>query len=216
MSIYPPVHDEMIRLLSVPRLGTYSAACGGDVKKALELYRWNLDASMAFFEAIHYFEVAFRNTIDTALTRWIDTTGDKGLPWFDSSNARLTGTTRHKISEAKGRVTRAGHNVTRGRVVAELTLGFWSKLLSESYNRTLWQKALKDAFPQARRERLHDEVEEIVKLRNRIAHHEHLLSHDLHAEYARIMATAEYVTPRLAWWIDSTSRVDSILRKRPS
>ena len=66
--MYPPVRRTMIGMLSAPRMSTYTRACGGDVEAAVELYRWNLDVSMALFESIHYLEVATRNRIDAALT----------------------------------------------------------------------------------------------------------------------------------------------------
>jgi hypothetical protein len=58
----------MVGLLSAPRMSTYLTACNSDVEAAVELYRWNLDISMALFESIHYLEVATRNKIDVALT----------------------------------------------------------------------------------------------------------------------------------------------------
>jgi len=36
MSIYQPVRDERIRLLSVPRLSRYTTACAGDLKAAID------------------------------------------------------------------------------------------------------------------------------------------------------------------------------------
>jgi hypothetical protein len=45
-------------------------------------------------------------------------------------------------------------------------------LLASSYNRTLWRPCLKYAFINARRQRLHDELNHLRELRNRIAHHE--------------------------------------------
>src|SRR5699024_8201904 len=36
-SIYQPVRDERIRLLSVPRLSTYTTACAGDLKAAIDV-----------------------------------------------------------------------------------------------------------------------------------------------------------------------------------
>jgi len=64
--MYPPVRRTMVGLLSAPRMSTYLGACNDDVEDAVELYRWNLDISMALFESIHYLEVATRNT--TSLT----------------------------------------------------------------------------------------------------------------------------------------------------
>lgn len=211
MSIYQPVREEMIRLLSVPRLSTYTAACGGDVKAAIELYQWNLEVSSALFTAIHYFEVALRNTIDVRLTK--DFGGSQS--WFDAATTPLSTGGKSKVREAKGHVTAAGHQVTHGRVVAELSLGFWWTLFAESYNRALWAPSLRQAFPRARRDRLHSEIDQIRLLRNRIAHHEPLIGHDLHAEYTRILQTAEQIDIRLAWWIDATSRFGAVLDRRP-
>ena len=211
MSIYQPVRDEMIRLLSVPRLSTYTAACGGDIKAAIELYQWNLEVSSALFTAVHYFEVALRNTIDVRLAK--DFGGSQS--WFDAPATPLSSGAKAKVRQARGRVVEAGHQVTHGRVVAELSLGFWWTLFADSYNRTLWGPSLRQAFPHARRDRLHSEIDKVRLLRNRIAHHEPLIGHDLHAEYTRILQTAEQIDVRLAWWIDATSRFGAILDRRP-
>ncbi len=211
MSIYQPVRDEVIRLLSVPRLNTYTTACGGDINAAIELYQWNLEVSSSLFTAIHYFEVALRNTIDVRLNK--DFGGSQS--WFDAPETRLSEGGTKKVHLAKGRVTAAGHQVAHGRVVAELSLGFWWTLFAESYNRTLWAPSLRQAFPRARRDRLHSEVDKIRLLRNRIAHHEPLIGYDLHAEYSRILQTAEQIDVHLAWWIDATSRLGTVLDRRP-
>lgn len=212
MSLYKPVRAEMIRLLSTPRLSTYTDACGGDVKRAVELYQWNLEVSGALFPAIHYFEVALRNTMDGRLTKVF---GQPGTPWFERHDIGLTADAHSKVSYAKRNVAKSGHQVTHGRVVAELMLGFWWSLLAPGYRNTLWASALREAFPTARVTRLHDEVDQIRRLRNRVAHHEPLIDKDIEEEYARILATAEYISQRLAWWIDATSPVSSVLARRP-
>lgn len=213
MSIYPPVRDEMIRLLSVPRLSTYTRACDGDVKRALELYQWNLEISGTLFSSIHYFEVALRNSLDTQLTK---TFASAQTAWYDQASIPLNDGGKKAVRRAKGEVARAGHEVTPGRVVAELSLGFWWSLLADGYNRSLWEPALKDGFRNARRATLHEQIDHIRRLRNRIAHHEPLIHHDLPAEYTRILQTAERVTSRLAWWIDATSSLSGILDRRPA
>lgn len=212
MSIYPPVRDEMIKLLSVPRLSTYTDACGGDMKLALELYQWNLEVSGTLFTSIHYFEVALRNSMDSQLAK---TFGTPQTPWYDQESIGLNGGTRGKLSSAKRTIADTGRPIAPGRVVAELALGFWWSLLADGYNRSLWGPALKNAFTNARRETLHTEINAIRLLRNRIAHHEPLIHHDLGAEYTRILDTAERITPRLAWWIDATSSLPSVLARRP-
>ena len=46
-----------------------------------------------------------------------------------------------------GRATRNGRLEMPGRVVAQLTLGFWRYLLASRYGRTLWLPCLRQAFP---------------------------------------------------------------------
>lgn len=60
-------------------------------------------------------------------------------------------------------------------MVAALTFGFWRKLLSRSYDRTLWVPALHNAFlPDTARRRVYDAADRLNIQRNRIAHHERI------------------------------------------
>lgn len=211
MTIYQPVRDEMIRLLSVPRLSTYRSASGGDLKAAVELYQWNLEISASLFAAIHYLEVALRNTVDPALT----TAYGGATSWFDDPGVPLSAGARQQVQRAKANAAKVGHVVTHGHVVAELPFGFWGSLFAQGYSRTLWRESLRHAFPQARQGRLHSDLESIRRVRNRIAHHEPLISYDLAGEYRRVVATAEQIDMRLAWWIDATSTVARVLERRP-
>ena len=212
MSIYPPVRRTMVGLLSQPRMSTYLGACAGDVSAAVDLYRWNMDVSMALFEAIHYLEVGVRNRADDALTALAGPTAD----WLDAPpTVPLKPTTKSVIQKAREHASKNGRVATHGHVIAELTLGFWPYLFAEPYNRTLWAPALKGAFPTASRTQMHDNLKSIAELRNRLAHHEPVFALQLAGKYELVLATAELVDPRLGWWIDATSRVESVLRVRP-
>ena len=216
MSIYPPVRDELARLLSQPRLAEYKQASGGKLDAALRLYTWNLDVSSAFFESIHCFEVALRNTMDHALDRWASSDLGAVDPWYRSQTVPLTDPARKTVRTAVGRATDGGRRPELpGRVVAELGLGFWWSLLAPGYGRTLWLSCLRQAFPTARQQRLHGAVNDVRLLRNRIAHHEPIHPRPLERDYENLLATAEQVSPRLAWWIDTTSRVPQVLAQRP-
>ncbi len=121
MSMYPPVQRTMVGLLSRPRMSTYEQASGGDVPAAVDLYRWNLDISMALFEAIHYLEVAVRNRIDDALTQ----RAGAGVDWLNSPpTVPLNGGTRARIARAREFASRNGRVPTHGHVIAEITFGF--------------------------------------------------------------------------------------------
>lgn len=216
LSIYPPVREELARLLSQPRLHEYRLAAGGKLDGALRLYAWNLAVSAAFYESMHYLEVALRNTMDEALTRWAGTELAAADPWYRDPAVPLNPNSRKIVAAAVHRATNDGQRPELpGRVVAELGLGFWWFLLAGGYGRPLWRPCLRHAFPTARRERLHTSVDHVRMLRNRVAHHEPIHTRDLAEDYRRILDTAERVSPRLAWWIDTTSRVPAVLDQRP-
>jgi len=63
-------HRAIATRLSEPRLAPYRWACGGNLKEALNLYRWNVALSGAVYEGLHVFEVVFRNAIDEQLCTW--------------------------------------------------------------------------------------------------------------------------------------------------
>jgi hypothetical protein len=99
---------------------------------------------------------------------------------------------------------------------ALISLGFWWSLLSDEYNRRLWQPCLQHAFDgPVRRARLHSELDEMRRLRNRIAHHEPIHRRDLAADHRRILDVAERISRRLSERIDLVSRVPEVLSKRP-
>jgi len=192
------------------------AVPGGKLDAALALYAWNLSISGAFFESVHYFEVGLRNTMDEALTRWATSTLGATDPWYRDPAVPLDPETRKKIRMAIKHATDDGARPELpGGVIAELSFGFWWSLLAAHYNRSLWQPCLRHAFPNARRQRLHDALDHLRVLRNRIAHHEPIHGRDLTGDYTALLETAERISPRLSWWIDNTSRVPALLSQRP-
>lgn len=136
------------------------------------------------------------------------------LPWYRNPQVPLSLNARRRVMTAIRAATRDGRQELPGRVVAELSFGFWWSLLAEEYNRTLWQPCLQHAFTQVRRQRLHTVVDELRQLRNRIAHHEPVHGRDLHRDYAQLLDTAGRISPRLHWLIDTTSRVPALLPAR--
>jgi hypothetical protein len=58
------------------RMNRYLLACGGNSRKAMTLYRKNLQLSQELFTVISCFEVALRNAIDAQVTPSL------GLDWL--------------------------------------------------------------------------------------------------------------------------------------
>lgn len=206
---------DTLRVLSPARFANYQSTVQGSFDHAIALYEWNVLASAAFFESMHYFEISLRNLMNDALSLYAATLDSSGTPWYRHPRIALEKTTVDIIAVATSRATKPGSPEIPGRVVAELSLGFWSKLLSDSYNLTLWAPALKGAFPNARRAKLHASVEDLVRLRNRVAHHEPIHGRDLQEDYANLLNLSKRIVPGLELWIAGTSRIPEILLRRP-
>jgi len=133
----------------------------------MDLYIWNSQAAAAFYESLHLLEVALRNTLNNALTaHWSPT-------WYRDRSVPLSPGSRTEVAKAIQRATQGGITESPGRVVAELTFGFWWSLLGDNYDQRLWKPCLKQAFPASvRRRRLHATLDDLRRLRNRCAHHE--------------------------------------------
>ncbi|TCC33343.1 hypothetical protein [Kribbella sindirgiensis] len=203
-------------LLSEARLGPYLAATDGSLTSALRLYDWNTQASSAFHEELHYVEVGLRNAMDRQLAAWAKGLGAQSS-WYADSRVPLTPRTRRKVADARNNATRGGRPELHGKVVAELMLGFWWSLLSDEYNRRLWQPCLQYAFDgPVRRTRLHSELDELRRLRNRIAHHEPIHGRDLLADHQRVLDVARRISPRLSERVEAVSRVPKLLVERPA
>lgn len=203
---------DAVHHISEPRLQRYLAMAGGDEDIALDLYEWNTSVSGAFFESISALEIALRNGLHDQLTRWC--AGEHG-EWYDDPKHVLNEKTLLAIRRARAKVaSRSGESP--GRIVAELSFGFWRFLLTGGYQATLWVPCLHHAFAGAKRKDIENRVAALHVLRNRIAHHEAIYERDLDQDYDDLVELAEHLHPRLGWWIDSRSRVPATLRERPA
>ncbi|GAA4111325.1 Abi family protein [Nocardioides fonticola] len=176
--------------------------------RSLSLYDWNTSLSAAFFESIHYLEVGLRNALDLAAFAHI------GRAWLMPTQEVLTARSQRVVATALAHAS--GPEVPHGKIVAELPFGFWWSLLADEYNRRLWQPALRHAFDRpVRRRTLHSELDEVRRLRNRIAHHEPIHRRPLANDLARVLTLAERVSPHLGDHISQTTRVSDVLGQRP-
>lgn len=204
-------------LLSTERLTPYLAATPtGSWPDALRLYDWNVKVSAAFYEDLHYLEVGMRNAMDLALSDYAQQLG-VSASWYTTSLIRLNEVSRDAIKRARTRAT--SQNAipeVHGKVVAELNFGFWWSLLSQGYNRTLWAPCLKDAFDgPIRRQRLHSALNEMRKLRNRIAHHEPLHTRTLYQDHKNLLNTAGKIAIQLRSHLETVTRVPAVLATKP-
>ena len=131
--------------LSTPRLGRYLAASGGDRERALRLYDWNARISAALLCDLAHFEVALRNAYDRALmpatpsgqTHWTFASAAVFPPVYRTKRI-AGGATQHTDINRKPRelldaavAAAGGRSASPGKVIANLTFGFWRYLSVE-------------------------------------------------------------------------------------
>jgi hypothetical protein len=202
------------RRISIERLAPYRAAAGDDLARAVSLYERNTELSAAFWVVLCDLEVLVRNTMHDALTAW--SLAAHGRPgWYLDHGRVFNEQTAKDISTARRHLTTNGRPETPGRVVAELSFGFWRFLLSGRYERTLWLPCLRGAFPgiegRGMRRDVHDALRELNLLRNRVAHHEPIHNRPLGTLHDLILTTAGWVCPVTREWMADRSRVPSLL-----
>ena len=212
----PPPAPVIQRHLSEPRLRPYLEACGEDLPRAVGLYRWNARVAAAFWEVLGHGEVVLRNAIHDALTDRHRRNHSPGI-WFDDPRGELAPQAHVEIAVARRRAGQVAAAALPGKIVAELPFGFWRYLLARRYSATLWP-ALRHSFPHLRRgdrARLERPVIRLHLLRNRIAHHEPLLRHDLDARLVDLRAVFDSIDPRLTTWaLDDDGRLEELLAHR--
>ena len=190
-------------------MAPYLAASEDNWDGALALYDWNASVSAALFESLHYLEVGLRNALDVAATKHL------GDDWLALASPFLTVRSRQVFALAQHRA--GGPTASHGKVVAELPFGFWWSLLADEYNRRLWQPALRHAFDgPVRRRTLHAELDELRRLRNRIAHHEPIHSRDLHRDLDRLLDLATRIARALGEHIAETTRLPLLIDVKPA
>lgn len=219
--VIPPGDGDWIESwLSGPRLARYLGAANGDRARALQLYEWNAQLSAAFQRDLGHLEVALRNAYDDAASRW----GGSGHWLLDGSatvfapqmrrGSDVNAKPRDQVAQAI-RIAR-GPKATSDKVVAELSFGFWRYLSSSAHEKSLWVPYLHRAFPPGtNRSDVDARVGRLHGLRNRVAHHEALLTQDLAGRLSDLFDVADALYPELGLHLRSTSTVPALVAQRP-
>ena len=79
---------------------------------------------------------------------------------------------------------------------------------------TLWRPAVRRAFPHRSpltRKQAHRPLNDLRKLRNRIAHHEPIFVRNLLEDHQRILDVTGWISPGARSWMEGHSRVAELL-----
>ncbi|MFC7548297.1 hypothetical protein [Plantactinospora sp. GCM10030261] len=199
---------------SAERLGTYQASVGGDLDATVALYEWNATMSGAFWITLGHVEVLIRNAMHRQLTDW-STRLYQEPRWYLDPGRVLDERRHQQVAKAREQATRDGRQETPGRVVAELTFGFWPFLLTRAYDRSLWPY-LRGAWPSKRLRRdVHGPMADLHELRNRIGHHEPIYNRPLKELHTKALNLAGWTCSDTGAWIASRCQVLAVLDTRP-
>ncbi len=169
---------EFTNIMTTARMNRYLLACNQNSRKAMTLYRKNLQLTQELFTVIGCFEIALRNAIDTHITsslgnNWLrDAAQNGGI--FDTKNCRLT---KESINDA---IKKLGNTYSHYKLIAELGFGFWRYLFAQhqyfATGRTLLRifpiKPTSTPTMQYNNTYIFNQLARLNNIRNRMAHHE--------------------------------------------
>lgn len=211
MELTPDRISRLETALSVARFSRYVTLAGGDRELAFRLHHWNTELSEALHCPLQTFELLLRNNMHLRLT------ARYGEFWFDSEFNRLDSWAQRKIRSVSDKLRNMNRARTAPAIVAQLTFGFWMNLLTSRAETHFWIQAIRHVFPTRARSTVHDAVQPIVDLRNRIAHHEPVYFRNLSDDLQQIIGVASWMCPTTARWIDfNGTRLRELVNNRPS
>lgn len=199
--------------LSLERFSRYIAWAAGDKERALYLYSLNTALSEALYTPLQMLEVTIRNRFHTVLTEAMHEN------WFDEPGFLVASRQPDQLTKAKEDLQEDGKDPTPGRIVAALTFGFWSAMVSPHYE-ALWQKTLhkvacKEDGKGLTRKDFSRPLTQIRILRNRVAHHEPIIWWNLPKHYQNMLQLTRWLSPDAADWSIHHSRFEEVYPDEP-
>ena len=119
-----------VQAISPERLKKYLDATSNNLDMAIQLYELNVALFTVVFGLLHGFEIGMRNSMHEVLAHHF-----KNRRWFEPGQVGLEKYHQDKVIAAIRDA--GGARASSGKVVAELTLGFWTDLAAHRYHWSL-------------------------------------------------------------------------------
>jgi hypothetical protein len=199
----------------------------------LTRYAYNVALCEALYPLMHMLEVTLRNAVWRGVaTRHpgsgaLDANGFLDC-WLDGDPKQrpvvLREVHQRQVAEAKADITKDGRQVTEGRLIAELRLGFWTGLFGSGYGKVspsdprLWPSLFAEVFPHLdeavwNRAKVADRLNHLRLLRNRAFHHEPIWSRKLKKDEANILEVLGWISPEAQAYARTLSRVSTVVQQ---
>jgi hypothetical protein len=203
--------------LSLDRLRRYHGGPGQPAwREVIGRYLYNMELARTLYPVLHWTEIALRNRLNRVIGARFPLDATRGYrhvrSWLDADPPVLLPSERARVDQALRTLTRgnlAAHRpLTEGRLVSELSFGFWTHLLDGAYEnwritQRFWPALLEPAFPycaasERNRKQVHARYQEIKEVRNRAFHHRRIDHQVDVALYDRFVEGVAWIDPMVA------------------
>lgn len=171
--------------ISVERLKSFIKSEDDTIEDVLTRYSDNIKISESFYPELSVLEITLRNSIDTMLRlnfseNWLEeeVLNNNLLDAFDHNTLVKT------YNDTKEECSKNSKQFTNGKVIANLTFGFWSNICTKKYILEIWhkKKCFRSVFvnyPKKKHEicKISRQLYHIRRLRNRIFHYEQIFKY---------------------------------------
>lgn len=218
--------SKIIENISVDRLSSYKFHDNDNSDLILRRYIYNIQISESFYPLLAALEISLRNRLYMAIINL------KGENWLlneiTSSNMLLVN--EHKILlDVYNKIKRKYTNISETSIIAELTFGFWINLCKKAYKNTLWDKQgfFNKIFPDFdkhfnsptwdKTKVVFPILKEILRLRNRIFHHEIIINNkngieNMYEQTKRILYS---LSEEYAKIFETSFRFSDVIKQKP-
>lgn len=166
--------------MNEPLINKYITVQRFSIYKNIDTYNDNLKKAKYLYIPISILEVSLRNSINNLFEKFY------GSGWIINESNFLKAKELKKIIEAKSKIESDKKDITKDKLVSELTFGFWTALFQSVYSDKMRTNSLKQIFPNLPpkevevidRKNISNKLNHIRKCRNRIFHHENILKEE--------------------------------------
>jgi len=203
--------SQLERIFSEERLKPYYEKLQ-DHEKVGNLYKLNIQLSEAFYTSLSVIEITLRNVIHHSCKRYFN---DEF--WFKNC---LPEELVKQVIDTENKIKNIYKTPTSGRIVSELTFGFWTMLFNRKYAPLLW-KPLHQVFIHSphslrRRAEISPRLNSIRIFRNRIYHYEPIIWNldVLKHQHNTIIEILNWLDLDIVKWINDIDRLPELLKNK--
>lgn len=218
--------SKIIENISVDRLSSYKFNDNDNSDLILRRYIYNIQIAESFYPLLAALEISLRNRLYMAIVNL------KGENWLlneiTSSNMLLVNE-RKILLDVYNKIKRKYTNISETSIIAELTFGFWINLCKKAYKNTLWDKQgfFDKIFPDFdkhfnsptwdKTKVVFPILKEILRLRNRIFHHEIIINNkngieNMYEQTKRILYS---LSEEYAKIFETSFRFSDVIKQKP-